>query len=87
MRLKEVEREQLKEIMSEMSCKRDFECYKHGFENLCDGKLVGEDFLKCERTNSNCSEEKRRNCDFSISFGYGFVCRCPMRVYVAKIVK
>ena len=87
MELKEVEREQLKEIMSEMSCKKNFECYKCGFENLCNGEPVGGHFVKCERANSKCSEEKRLNCDFSISFGYGFVCRCPIRIYVAKIVK
>ncbi|MCJ7692006.1 MAG: hypothetical protein MUO22_01150 [Sedimentisphaerales bacterium] len=84
MKLKEEERKQLKEIMSEMSCERNFECYKCKFENCCDGKLVGEDFVKCEGSNSKCSEEKRRNCDFSISFGYGFVCRCPIRIYAAR---
>jgi len=87
MKLKEEEREQLKEIMSEMSCKKEFECYRSKFENFCDGELVGENFVKCERASLKCSEEKFQSCDFSVSFGYGFVCRCLMRVYVAKIVK
>jgi hypothetical protein len=84
MKLKEEERKQLKEIMSEMSCKRNFECYKCKFENCCDGKLVGEDFVKCEGSNSKCSAEKSQSCDFSVSFGYDFFLQMPYSYICCK---
>ena len=87
MELSNEKNQKLKELMAKMECKKDFECYKCGFENLCNGKLAGGQIVTCERATSNCSEEKRQNCDFSLSFGDGFVCRCPIRIYAAKILK
>ena len=84
MELSHEKNQKLKELMAKMECKKDFECYKHKFENFCDGKLVGEQFVKCERSSFECSEKKFQSCDFSVSFGYGFFCSCPIRIYVAK---
>ena len=87
MELSNEKNQKLKELMAKMECKKDFECYRNKFENLCDGKPVGGNFVKCERASLKCSEEKFQSCDFSVSFGCDFFCTCPMRVYAAKILK
>jgi hypothetical protein len=31
-----------------------------------------------------CLEHNPTHCEFSISYGDGHYCRCPLRVYIAK---
>lgn len=71
----------IQEIMREMQCPRDFECYKSGFENLSKVRIIGDNAL------IECLEEKAQTCNFGLSFGYGYMCRCPLRKYIAKNYK
>ena len=76
--MKEADKRQIAEIMSQMQCPKDFECYKSGFEDLCKARDIGmEQFLVC-------LAENPRECKFSLPFGEGFYCNCPLRVYIAK---
>lgn len=68
----------IQEIMRGMQCPTDFECYKSGFENLSKAGIVG-DALMVE-----CLEEKAKTCDFGHPFGLGYICKCPLRNYIAR---
>jgi hypothetical protein len=73
--------DRIQEIMREMQCPRDFECYKTGFEKLSKVRIVGSGMLV------ECLEEKAKDCGLKFSFGFGYFCKCPLRKYVAKNLK
>jgi hypothetical protein len=68
----------IKEIMRGMQCNRDFECYKSGFENLSKVMITGDGKLV------ECLEEKANFCEHVFSFGLGYICKCPLRNYIAR---
>ena len=73
--------DQIEKIIKDMNCPKDFVCYKSGFKNLCKARDIGlESFLKC-------LEENPRECVFSLSFGYSYLCTCPLRIYIARKLK
>ncbi len=75
--------QQIKQIMSEMDCDRGFACYESGFENLCSVKLIaGGAVLEC--LGEGCPRQYLAQCPFRMSFGFSYVCNCPLRAYVAK---
>jgi hypothetical protein len=77
----QINKKQIEEIIVKISCPKDFVCYKSGFENLCKAEDIWQDsFLKC-------LEDNPRECVFSISFGYAYYCKCPLRVYIAKTLR
>jgi len=54
-------------------CKKDFSCLSGKRKDLCKVELNVEDkihFVKCM---------SREPCSYRISFGYSFVCLCPVR--------
>lgn len=54
-------------------CRKEFSCLSGKRTDLCKVELSVKDkihFVKC------LSDEP---CDYKISFGYSFVCRCPAR--------
>jgi hypothetical protein len=72
---------QIEEIMSSMDCEKDFECYKSGFDNICEAVHRGLD------TYADCFDESRTTCKFKVPFGHGTFCKCPLRIYIAKNLK
>jgi hypothetical protein len=71
-------KKKIEEIIGQLKCSKDFECYKAGYENLCKAKDIGlESFLEC-------LEQDLQGCQFSIPFGNTRFCQCPLRVYIAK---
>jgi hypothetical protein len=71
-------RKKIEKLIAGMSCPKDFKCYRSNLADLCKAKDIGlESFLEC-------LEDNPRNCEFSISYGGGHFCRCPLRVYIAK---
>lgn len=68
----------IQEIMRGMQCYRDFECYKSGFENLSKVGIVGDAKM------IECIGEKAKTCEFGHSFGLGYICKCPLRNYIAR---
>ena len=72
----------IEEIIGQFKCSKDFECYKSGFENLCKAEDVGMDSYL------HCLEEDPVECKFSvILFGDRYYCECPLRIYIAKVLK
>ncbi len=71
----------IKKIMEKMKCSKDFLCVKSEFENLCKAKNFGSDeYLECLEADSF-------DCEFTLPFGNGNLCKCPARVAIAKILK
>jgi len=80
MQISEKHREEIEQIIAGFECPKDFVCYKSGFENLCKAKDANiEGFTYC------LGEARRTElCPFSLSFGYRYLCKCPLRVYLIK---
>jgi hypothetical protein len=79
--MKAEDREKIKEILDGMKCPKNFKCVNSGFENLCKAKDNGlENYLDCLESNPS-------TCLFALSFGHGYLCRCPLRVYLSKELK
>lgn len=68
----------IQDIIRDMQCPTDFECYKSGFENLSRAAIVGNAIKVV------CLEEKAKTCNYGLSSGYGYICKCPVRNYIAK---
>ena len=72
---------QIQEIMHQVECKKDFQCYMSGLKDLCKIKDIGmPDSVRCL---SKVSE----NCEYSFAFGDSHFCKCPLRIYIAKNFK
>jgi hypothetical protein len=78
MELIQEHKSKLDEIMSEITCQKDFACHKSGFEKM--GKIWD---IKTEGL-LECLEEDSGKCQFSLSFGENTSCLCPVRIYIAN---
>ncbi len=74
-------RKEIEELIGQIQCPKDFECYKSGFDVLCRAKDVGT-----ESPLLLCLDENLLQCKF-LNAGRGFVCECPLRNYIAKKLK
>ena len=71
-------RQEIETIASGLNCSKDFICYKSGFEKLCKARDFGmEEYI-------DCLEGKPEECEFSLPFGEGHLCKCALRIYIAK---
>jgi hypothetical protein len=69
---------EIKQIMGEFNCPKDFICYKSGFSNLCEAEDIGlEPFLEC-------LEKSPEECPFVLSYANVHFCDCRLRCYIAK---
>jgi len=71
----------IEKIIGEMQCPKDFKCARFSFEELCKAEDIGED--NC----LECLEEGPCDCPFVVNIGYARLCRCPLRIYIAKNLK
>jgi hypothetical protein len=72
-------KKQIEEIIGEIQCPFDFECFRSGFDTdtMCKVKDIGmERYLDCF--------EHKPLCPFSLSAGPHHYCSCPLRVYICK---
>jgi hypothetical protein len=68
----------IEEIIHGMKCPKDFECYNSRFESLCKAKDTDlESYIEC-------LDEEAYKCEFSLTFGSSYLCRCPLRIYIAR---
>ena len=59
------------------SCAYDLACCLGDRERLCRARSIGSDkFMVCL--------EKSEDCNFSMHFGGGFMCKCPVRINLAN---
>jgi hypothetical protein len=72
------QRTEIEKIASGINCPKNFECYKSGPKKFCKTRDFGlEHYL-------GCLEEEPHACEFSLSFGNGYFCTCPLQLYFAK---
>jgi hypothetical protein len=75
------QRQEIEKIASGLNCSKDFRCYKSGSEKLCKARDFGmEEYI-------DCLEENPEKCEFSLPFGEGYLCKCALRIYIAKNLK
>ena len=78
MEVTEEQRQEIEKIAGTIDCPKDFGCYKSGSKKLCKARDFGmERYLYC-------LEDEPQDCNFSLSFGRGYFCTCPVRIYIAK---
>ena len=79
--MEEKVREAIEAIMAQMQCPANFECVESEFQVLCKAEDFGlERYVEC-------LEHNAKLCKFAVSFGVGYLCRCPMRVHLSKELK
>ena len=77
----EQRRKHVEEIMAGMECRKGFQCVESQFEHLCKARDFGlPDYVDCLET------EETLACEFAVPFAHACLCRCPLRVYLAKVV-
>lgn len=72
------DRQQIEEIIGQMHCPRDFECYKSDFQKVGEVGIVGDAVML------ECIEKRGRTCEFGCVRGPGVICQCPLRMYIAR---
>ncbi|MDD5254510.1 MAG: hypothetical protein PHR11_00465 [Candidatus Omnitrophica bacterium] len=72
---------QIKELIGNLQCPKEFRCCK-----LANGKLCKAEDIGCD-TYIKCLEEKPQECKFALPFGYSWNCSCPLRIYIMKQLK
>jgi hypothetical protein len=71
------DRQEIEEIINSTSCSKGFECYTSGLESLCKVmSFAGGQMIEC-------MDDTHPQCEFRTAFGWGHVCKCPLRKYVA----
>jgi hypothetical protein len=79
--MKDEDRKKIEEILAGLQCPKNFKCADGGFERLCKARDIGlKNYLDCLEGNPSA-------CSFALSFGYGYLCCCPLRVYLSKELK
>jgi hypothetical protein len=72
------QKKDIEDIISHIQCRKGFSCYRSGFADLCQARDIGlESFVEC-------LEEDPRACPFVIPFASKHLCRCRLRIYIAK---
>lgn len=68
----------IEKIVGAMQCPKKFKCTRFAFEELCEAADIGKE--NC----LECLEKIPCDCPFVIDVGYTKLCRCPLRIYIAK---
>ena len=71
-------RKKIEKIIGQLTCPKNFRCVESDVERLCEARDVGlADHLEC-------LEPVPTDCPFALRLDDGCLCRCPLRVYLAK---
>ncbi len=73
----EVSIESVKTLLGRLRCTKELHCATAGLKSLCKAKYILNDKVML------CLEEAPE-CSFATRFGSGFLCECPVRIYLAK---
>jgi hypothetical protein len=75
------QKNKIEEIISQIKCDKDFECYKSNFTRIGKVKDIGlKSFVECQA-------KKPTGCRFMLPFGHSYLCQCPLRVYASKVLQ
>jgi len=74
-------RSRINEIKKTMDCSKNFVCEESDFKDICRVEDIGaESFLYCKELIAS-------NCTFRKQFADRYVCKCPIRLLVAKEIE
>ena len=84
--MKQEEKTLVEEIKSRTQCDNNFRCCQIESRKLCHAKIVGDGRLvDCSKCGSiECLRSNSKICPNRMSFGFGFFCTCPLRVFFAQ---
>jgi len=78
--IQEKHRKEIEHIIADLECPKETPCYRSEFKNLGKAKDAGLDnFTYCSEGDLDAIL-----CHFSMSFGEKYLCKCPLRIYLAK---
>jgi len=60
-----------------LKCEKGLICAQSGLEILCKATRIRSDSVMI-------CEEKSPKCSFSFTFGDGYMCNCPVRIFISK---
>ena len=63
--------------LGNLKCEKGLICAESGLEILCKAERIGSN------THMICLEESPV-CSFAIDFGHGYMCKCPVRIFISK---
>ena len=73
---------EINQIISRLTCSKNFVCYTSGFKILCKARYIGgKSFLD---NLVECLEGNPKKCQFANQFKNHFFCTCPLRIYLVK---
>ncbi len=79
--MREEVKRKIADIMGEMHCPKNFICAESGFNELCRMIDIGlESYLVC-------LDPDPTQCKFALSYDHKYYCRCPLRVYISKVLE
>jgi hypothetical protein len=71
----------IRKLVNTLECTKNFICYRSKFKGLCSAKDIGlQSYLLC-------MEKDPQKCDFSFFFIDEYLCKCPIRICIAKELK
>lgn len=73
--------EQKQQTVKIVNYLKNFVSYKSGSEKLCKARYFGIDEY------IDCLDENAKKCEFSEPYGEGYLCKCILRIYIAKYLK
>ena len=77
----EQQKYKMEEIAGEINCPNDFRCFKSEPEELLKARKIGiNGYL-------DCPEEESKECKLSVPLGKRYLCKCPVRVYIAQNIE
>jgi hypothetical protein len=67
--------EELKEVLDNTACDKEYRCFKSGPEPLCKSKdIMLEGLVEVEK---GCS-----SCNYQLLYGGKYFCKCPLHVHL-----
>jgi len=73
--MEQLDIEKAKQILGNLKCEKGLSCVNSGLEGICKAEDIGlKPYLVCL--------EGDQYCTLSLSFLYGFICKCPVRLYI-----
>jgi hypothetical protein len=76
MELTKQQKKQVEDIIRGMHCPKAFKCKISNFTDVPKVSFFGKTL--------RCLEQNPRDCEWSISFGMGYICQCPLNYYVHR---
>jgi hypothetical protein len=68
---------ELNKLEDQIECSKNFSCTKEPLKDSCNARYQAiADLMEC-------LNDQSITCEFSVPFGTGYVCKCPLRKLIA----